>query len=170
MNAEICLTSGLGQNHVNECLNMFERLERVDFEKRLACLYHMTYNCWASNFSKLGSTLFRMNVVQLEKILRITPDPIYQSKSADLNSIQSTISSSFRLSASLLQMWQCGWSRGRDWGLDDGDSAEEIGILTCRTSPIFQIISRLLRSRNRSSRNPDRFLLNFNFLVSSSVD
>jgi len=42
-------------------------------KKRLACLYHMTYNCWASNFSKLGSTLFRMNFVQLEKILRITP-------------------------------------------------------------------------------------------------
>ena len=55
---------------------MFERLERVDFEKRLACLYPFTYNCWASNFSKLGSTLFRMNFVQFGKILRITPDHI----------------------------------------------------------------------------------------------
>ena len=52
---------------------MFERLEKVDFEKKLAYLYHLTYNCWASNFSKLGSTLFWMNFVQLEKILRITP-------------------------------------------------------------------------------------------------
>ena len=62
-----------------------ERLERVNFErdrpvciwkigkgqfwKRSACLYHLTYQCWASNFSKLSFNLFEWTLwfVQLEK-------------------------------------------------------------------------------------------------------
>ena len=59
---------------LNKCLRDW-KMSR--FRRKLACfdcLCHFTYKFWASKFSKLSFNLFRMDFVQLEKILKISPD------------------------------------------------------------------------------------------------
>ena len=52
---------------LDKCLQYWWRVDPV-------CLCHLTYECWASKFSKLGLNSDWVDFVQLEKILRITPD------------------------------------------------------------------------------------------------